>query len=153
MKEEQKHKQKAGGRRRKYRKNRSSILRVPPPIFLFASTSGTTSNSSTSTKQLQRGKRTVDRRNPKQRIDSTVEQRTKRGETMASLQRGRRRKTVAPTGFSATTTAGYRDNNATVSPATRASPFQVTLFSFFSSARLVPCMQNVRSRFCSNENN
>jgi len=31
---------------------------------------------------------------------------------MASLQRGRRRKTVAPPGFSATTTASCRDTNA-----------------------------------------
>jgi len=43
---------------------------------------------------------------------------------------------------------------AAVSSATRALPFQVTLFSVFSSSWLVSCMQSVYcSRFCSKRNN
>jgi len=43
---------------------------------------------------------------------------------------------------------------AAVSSVTRALPFQVTLFSVFSSSWLVSCMQSVYcSRFCSKRNN
>jgi hypothetical protein len=66
-------------------------------------------------KRERTGEKRVKKKRKKKRSnrgDYRGEQRTKRGETMVSLQRGRRRKTVAPPGFSATTTASCRDTNA-----------------------------------------
>ena len=123
MKEEQKHKQKAGGRRRKYRKK----PKQHPPC--------TTTHLPLRLHQQHLHEATAERKEHSwqeerktKEVDSTVEQRRKRGETMASLQWGRRRKTVAPPGFSATTTPGWRDTNATTVNDSTSIPGNTLLF-------------------------